>query len=462
MLRSMRRANDAWLLAAGMLGLLYFIYRAALVRFYFFDGDHAIQIMMAKHFAWRSQDFYYWGQNRLGSLIPVLLIVPLKWLSLPPLHTAVACATGFYLAVVALLIYHAQSRAERVAALVAAFLVPIGAYKFLLYTGHPYGPSMALSLAAFTLLFAGRASRGRMLGVGALLSVACWVSEATLAAVVPLLWLAFQRRERLSIRRTHWLWLGAGLAWLVPFVFYWRRQIGFDGHDADYVKPADLEMLQAGLLKFLPQFSDMLNSMRPRASAMAAGVACVLVLSNLCVLFTPASWLHEGRDRPRAPILNFLALHNALYFLVVLFSRHSYFGEGLIQRFWVPVIVYSLYLALVFAVRVVQMSECRAVFKTVSTVVGLSVILSMSALSSMSWPTLQTFKTMREHRDDVKSALARGATHVTADYWRALPLNVLSGFRILAVPRDFSRTGHFRAEFSREARDSDPGAYLDF
>jgi hypothetical protein len=248
---------------------------------------------------------------------------------------------------------------------------------------------------------------------------------------------------------------------MFPFILHWRHQIGFDGHDADYVKPANLEMLRAGFAKFLPQFSDMLNSMRPEPSLIARCAAALLVLMNPLLLSFRSRWLKESPAGGFTPILSFIALHNCVYFGIVLLSRHAYFGEGLIQRFWVPVIVYSLYLTLVAAARLIERGYDRPIGRIAVPLSAAAVTICLAIVSIQSWPNRESFRSMKDHWADLRMLRERGATHVTADYWRSLPLNVLSQFEILAVPRDFSRTDRFRDEFTRQARRRDPHAFVD-
>lgn len=48
-----------------------FYIRFSLWHFKGLNSDHAIHILMAESFDY-TKDWYYWGQNRLGSFIPML------------------------------------------------------------------------------------------------------------------------------------------------------------------------------------------------------------------------------------------------------------------------------------------------------------------------------------------------------------------------------------------------------
>jgi hypothetical protein len=458
----MLRARPVLWYSISFVALASYIYLAAIRRFYLFDGDHAIQIMMAKYFRWESSDFYYWGQNRLGSLVPLLLILPIKVLKLPALASAVVCASAFYASTLLLLFANARGTAEKAAALFGFLLLPIGAYEFLLYTGHPYGPAMALTLAAFTLVFRSVPSRTQLFLAGCALSVSFWVSEATLAGIASLCCLMFQRRRSLRLNAVGLAAFLSGIALLAPFILYWRHAIGLEGHDAEYLQFASVEMLGNGLHKFLPQFSDMTNSRLPFKPLIVWLVAVTLALVNPLILLA-RRWGREGADHAAPPILSFLAMHNCVYFLIVLASRHAYFGEGLIQRFWVPIILYSIYVLFVLTARVLQRYDVRSLRATLTLATCVAVV-GLSKGNVASWPGRshgQAFRAIQGHWDDLREVRMHRANRVTADYWRALPLNVLSEFEILAVPRDFSRTAQFRERFSPEARRREPDAFLD-
>lgn len=450
------RRLQAAILALMGAALVTFLSFAALRDYYLFDADHAVQIIMARYFDGRSQDFYYWGQNRLGSLIPLLLILPIQVLKLPPLACAVGLSLAFYLGCLFLLLLHARGFAERFVCLAAFFLLPIGAYKYLLYTGHPYGPSLALMLAAFTVLFrpGGQSpSRVRYFAAGFLLSVGLWVSEATAAGIVAILWLLRERRRSLGVDRAKLGLFFLGLFWLLPFMLYWRFTIGFQGHDGDYVRPATPGMVLGGLQRFFPQFSDLVNSELSPKPVTALGVATALLGVNLVALFFRKGFVGEAPEAAGSPLVSFLAIHNLCYFLIVHGSRHSYFGAAQIQRFWVPVLMFSLFPIAVIPVRAwrrvaaVQSPGRGRVAVGGACLGALACFVGLARLAAQRFPYGDDsvhFRAIRAHRANLEALRARHVKQVMGDYWESLPLTVLSDFEILAVPYDFVRMERFR------------------
>jgi len=441
--------------------LFWYVYLVALRRYYMFNSDHAVQIIMARYFTWESADFYYWGQNRIGSLVPLVLMIPIRVFHLPALASAVGCAVGFYGIVLGLMFACARGVIEKSATLLAFFLIPVGCYLYLLYGAHPYTPVMMLTVTAFVCLFRSPPSNTVAFVVGLLLSASLWVSEATFAAIVPMLLLLFERRRTLRMTPFRWLMLGLGLCVFVPFIFYWRSRIGFEGPLADYTKLAKPEMLLLGVQKFWPQFSTMVNGQLPVKSWWCDIVAVLLILVNPLVLALRKGVVGEAADAPRMPLMTLLAAHNCVYFLIVLASRHSYFGQGEVSRFWVPVVFFSVYLSLQLAARAVGMVRQRPItFMLVLS--GAVCVVGLAMMAPQGWPGPAAFATIEQHRANLRTVRARGATLVTSDYWQSLTLTVLSNFEVLAVPRDFMRTTKFAPEFSPEARQRRPQDFYDF
>lgn len=432
--------------------LLEIIYLAGLQRYYLFDGDHAVQIIMAKYFAGESRDFFFWGQSRLGSLIPVILILPVKVLRLPGLASGVTVSLAFYLAWVALLVLNARGPVERSLVLGALCLVPVGAYRFLLYTGHPYAPSMSLMMGAFTLCFApttdGRTkpvSGGRCLLAGLLLGVAFWVSEATLAGISALGWLLWRRRRALELDVAKVGSLGLGLVALVPLTIAWRQQIGDGEALADHTRLASIEQIGVGLQRFFPQLSDLVASQPPTKPVVAWAVAILLVLVNLAALFRRRLRLERGEESG-TPIVGLLAIQNLVHFAIVLCARHSYFGEGQIQRYWVPVVVSSLFLMVVLARRAAGGWRSRAGVVRCAAIVCFACLLRLDAArfpgADRDW-----HRRIDAHWASLARLREQRVTRAIGDYWDALPLTVLSEFEILAVPEGFGRMESLRGEF---------------
>jgi hypothetical protein len=74
------------LITIGLISLFFLIsFRAfALYRVPIFNSDNAVHILMAQDLN-LPEDLYYWGQNRLGSLLPILSYCGVRIFSLSPI-----------------------------------------------------------------------------------------------------------------------------------------------------------------------------------------------------------------------------------------------------------------------------------------------------------------------------------------------------------------------------------------
>lgn len=182
----------------------------------FLDSDMAIHVLMAKAFnLWR--DYYYWGQSRLGSLLPLMAFVPWK-LGADALWAV--SAMQYVLAVLTIACVGWLSK-DMVATLLFAvlFLLPPAMFEVVLLPGHPYLPQLLL-------LFMAVAVAGQWNGSMNWLNVAwyllywvvalcsAWVSDMGLVtAPIILAWRTFQISEaKIDLRQNPWRWAATPIA----------------------------------------------------------------------------------------------------------------------------------------------------------------------------------------------------------------------------------------------------------
>lgn len=114
------------------------------------NSDQAIHVLMAYDLQ-LPQDLYFWGQNRLGSLVPILTHPVLKITALPPL-TAISYVQYFVLIAgflcLASLFQHPLSK------LLFAFVwfLPLACFTELFRIAHPYSPQFLLLGLGIVLL----------------------------------------------------------------------------------------------------------------------------------------------------------------------------------------------------------------------------------------------------------------------------------------------------------------------
>jgi hypothetical protein len=429
-------------LAVAFAAVLVAIYVVRLKNFYSFNSDQSIQIIMARYFTGAAVDFYYWGQNRMGSFVPILLILPVKVLGLHPLASAVAVSTILYLGFIYLLTRYSQSLLAVALVPLAFVLLPAEMYDLLLYTGHPYASLMFLCVLGFSILFPPNEKTfsefplWRFFAAGLTFSVAFWVSETAAAAVAGIALIVFWRRHELALSWLRIVAFGLGLAVFVPLILYWRHKIGYEGHDAEYLQIATLSEILRGLEKFFRQFTDLINKEGEKTwTAYCAGI--VMIAVTIGALFAPLGKNNAGS------LVKWLAAFNVFYFLVVLLAHHSYYGGGQIQRFWTAPVMISMALCVLLPFELWR-SRCPALM-TLSAVACLACLASLAHLFVLRLPgTLPLV-----HVANYERMQKLGARYVQGDFWDVFPLNIVSRFQMIAAPAGFGNSRQLRPRFER-------------
>lgn len=146
----------------------------------FLNADHAIHVMMASHFSF-DHSLYYWGQDRLGSLLP-LLSYPLATL-IHPLW-AVSIVQAFLLMATWYFWSRFISRDWLRVLLALLLLFPPVFFGALVDIGQPYTPQLMLWGAAFCLYRRNTDSAPVLFVSFLLLMLSVWVSETSWGALM--------------------------------------------------------------------------------------------------------------------------------------------------------------------------------------------------------------------------------------------------------------------------------------
>jgi hypothetical protein len=106
----------------------------------FFNSDHAVHVLMAKDFTF-PRDYFYWGQNRLGSLLPMLahwlhFVIPMHYLYVCSIVQYIFLTTGFVI-----LAKFIKSPLLKLA-LASVIFFPVNDYNALILIGHPYSSQL--------------------------------------------------------------------------------------------------------------------------------------------------------------------------------------------------------------------------------------------------------------------------------------------------------------------------------
>lgn len=164
------------------------------------NADRAIHVLMAADLK-LPQDLYYWGQNRLGSIVPLLSAGVLTILPLSPVVAVSLVQYGLLL--VGYLCFASLLR-HNLSKVILAFVwfLPLPEFIELVYTGQPYAAQLAFLGMAIVLLnhlLSNLANlnqwqkHGLIVTTVLCLTVSLWASDFTVVTIGLLLWLVWNK-----------------------------------------------------------------------------------------------------------------------------------------------------------------------------------------------------------------------------------------------------------------------------
>lgn len=170
------------------------------------NSDNAVHVLMAYHLK-LPDDLYYWGQDRLGSIVPILSHFLLKILPLPVVTVVSIVQYGLlifgYLCLASLL----KQTTSRLALALVWFL-PLASFTQLVFVGQPYGPQIAL-IGAACVAIDRRAQAKTLLKkrlwlatATACLFISLWISDFTIVVLFLIsLWGLWQLYQAWQLRK---------------------------------------------------------------------------------------------------------------------------------------------------------------------------------------------------------------------------------------------------------------------
>lgn len=323
------------------------------------NSDNAVHILMAYDLK-LPEDLYYWGQDRLGSLVPIVGHGLITLFSLEPI-IAVSVAHYFFL-IVGFLSFSFLLN-DPISKLIFALIwfLPFKQFTALVKIGQPYGPQFALiafGLVCFDQLFKRRNqlsewSKHGLLSIGLLaLFGSLWISDFSIVAIFTLIVYASIEGYRAVKRRSPYpnsalsgshlrsaLGYGLNIALVsatgTAFILYAKHSASSRKDYAEFNTVGQiLEILQHQIKPFFGAIA-----FRSRDIWISIFSLCILIfivaISLLFVqfLFTRVSHqsggLHSDSQQPKQPF-------NALSAWTLVFFSNALIGYGLlILSHWV-------------------------------------------------------------------------------------------------------------------------------
>ena len=162
----------------------------ALHRTPMFDSDNAVHVLMAQDLN-LPEDLYYWGQNRLGSLLPILSHFGVKILSLSPI--VAVSGVQYILMLIGFLSFSSilSSNLSRLTLALVWFL-PAATFITTIQAAQPYTPQFATIGCALAFLHQLNSCKNSVLRqrslliIGSLVSLclSLWISEQSIIIVL--------------------------------------------------------------------------------------------------------------------------------------------------------------------------------------------------------------------------------------------------------------------------------------
>ncbi len=188
----MFKSNLKTIITIGLITVFFILsFRAfALYRIPAFNSDHAVHVLMAQDLK-LPDDLYYWGQNRLGSLLPILSYFGVKILSLSPI---VAVSSVQYLLMLIGFLSFCSILSSNFSKLTLALVwfLPAATFTSTIEAVQPYTPQFATIGCALAFLHQLNIYKSNifwkrgLLIIGSLISLclSLWISEQSIIIVL--------------------------------------------------------------------------------------------------------------------------------------------------------------------------------------------------------------------------------------------------------------------------------------
>lgn len=358
------------------------------VHTYTLDSDMSIWILMTEH-PHLPQGLYYWGQNRLGSLIPIIAHL-LTYIGFSAIVAVSVVNLSFQVLsawIVRLL------TGQNLPALFMAFMLlfPPWVFKFMNHIGHPYTQQVFLWLLTLWIYKRYTFKNDYMIWVyGTLIGIQIWVSDISIA-LIPLFGLALWKFFPVKSSA----WIKAFVALCIPFIFILILKNNTPQHANYYSFFADLNGLKTNL------------ALLTRVGSYFTQISLLGKFASILVIIIAQYSLVKGKSTTESSSTLLLGV---MLLLITLSSDWVARNEGL-RYFGLP---------LTFILAGLLMRELKPVELRSNGILQLALVLSMSVfmfidISYLS-PDYRYVKT-RPTRVEAEE-LARSVNYpLLGDYW---------------------------------------------
>ena len=411
-----------------------------------FDSDQAVHVMMAYDLQ-LPEDLYYWGQNRLGSLLPVVSHGLLKISSLTPIEAISYAQYGFltigYLCFISLF----RKTISKVIFAIVWFLPPIPFLK-LVEVAHPFAPQLALLGIALVAAnrFASfpesklvqRLSLSVIIIINLTLSI--WVSDLSLVfalSAIAYLGKVFLDRYQKATQQNFILFVRANLLYVTILVasllgslFLIYAKSTATQRDQNYETLNSLEIIAHIIRSILNAIADMVLFQVSNPFLSLYAIAALFLASVLICYALKARRNPDFTNHLRW--IPFFLVNAVGTFALILLSRWTFIQETPPRYFISLYIIYWLSALLVFD----NLEQTKLVNKiTLHRITALIVITAL--IGSLSLPSdVFELEKPKSRLSMLQPIASLGKAGFIGDYWAAYLMCIVAPEQTSCTPHD--------------------------
>jgi len=410
------------------------------VYYYFLNPDHAIHILMAANFKF-PHDLYFWGQDRLGSLIPLLAHLIMK---ITGMNAVWAVSIADYLILTTGFFCISTLFKKSVTKLILAvfwFFPPLNFLDFLMIA-QPFGIEMSLLAAAicfFNKIESSQPVSKRIFTVSVvsvILIISFWVSDLTIISVIlfivfPLLSYYKGNDERLSIRlKKKNIFkepvLYVTLFWIVAGFLFIAFAKSHADRDTRYTAQMfnNLHLILLTVKNIFYQTADILK-FKYEQNIYLGFFGWFSIIALIAITYQAI----KNRSLPNSNKWFWFFLLQALLSLSAIVVSHWVFRNGISRRYFVPVYISSVLTALLLIESFGKKQR-----------INITVLLFATAISGLLSSVVHIYypKKQKAKYEVMKEFGKLGKAGIIAEYWNSYITAIAAPDMITATPNDGS------------------------
>ncbi|NJO43143.1 MAG: hypothetical protein HC769_16880 [Cyanobacteria bacterium CRU_2_1] len=424
------------------------------------SSDNAIHVLMAYHLK-LPDDLYYWGQDRLGSLVPILGHLALKILPIRPIE---AVAYIQYLLLIAGFFCFTRLFKTSVATIIFTliYFLPQIYFFALLTVGQPYAGQLFCISFAILLLDRFIQASDKIQGVQKhiLLSlivvnlfIALWISDFTIVTIVLLAGMGIQYADRVirepseikptKIASLKFEILNVAIVSIIGglFIGYAKYHASTRRNYSSLSSPEEtIEVIQRLWTALIRTLTFQFEIFQPGAFflSLQAGLIAIFLISATFIAL---------RRRHKNPIILSRWFHllfwNAILGLMILIPSHWLYQNDINLRYFVPVYVFFWMAAILF-------------FESLdgATARKIGVVLTSAAIASSltSPPYVFAFKKLEPTVQRMQAVESLGQAGIIGEYWTSYISCVANPALLNCTPYDHKAKTPCRPKVKRPKR----------